>query len=221
VRKALKSWMVAVAMTAAVLAACGRQSKPANRAMNDDLKRDLDMAASSDLNLASQQKAASFPLTEVAQSSAPSPAKTLKKGSGPKATTSKHPTVKATPEPTIVANAEEPTLDVPTTTPSVTTEPAPDPMAPAVPRPSPVPVDPNGGQGARGQNGDGPNPGAGGGGGSILGGIFGVIIRGGVVDGDHCDPRSEGRGRVGRGNFPPGGVMSMPRVPMTVPTRRR
>jgi hypothetical protein len=200
VRTILKSSMVAVAMSAVVLAACGRQNAPKNRAMNDDLKRDLAMAASSGLDLASEQKSASFPITEVAQSSAPSPSTALRKGAGSKATRSKHPTVKASPEASVVQKAEEPEVEVMAQAPSPTTEAAPDPTAPAVPRPSPVPVDPNGGQGAHGQNGGGPSQGAGDGGGSILGGIFGVIIRGGVVDGDHCDPRTDRR-RPGR--YPP------------------
>jgi hypothetical protein len=187
--------------------------------MSDDLKRDLQLASSSSLDLASQQAAASFPLTEVPISSSPSPTKALKKAtSGPKAVRSKHPTVKATPEPTVVANADDPQTEVMQKAPSPTTEQVPDPSAPAVPRPSPTPTIPNGGEGAHGHDGDGPNAGAGGGGrgpstgdgiGGIIGGIFGAILRGGVVDGDHCDPRSEGRIHRPR-NFPqdPGTVIN-------------
>ena len=192
--------MLAVGLSAVVLAACGKNGASPNRAMNDDLKRDLQAASSSSLDLASQQAAKGFALTEIAQTSAPSPAPTVKKGAGPKAVKSKTPTVKAAPDATIDAKAEEPTVEVMAPAPSPTTEPTPDPTAPAVPRPSPTPIDPNGGEGARGRNGGGPNPGAGDGGGSILGGIFGAILRGGVVDGDHCDPRTDGRHRGGRPN---------------------
>jgi len=185
--------MIAVGLSAVVLAACGKNGASPNRAMNDDLKRDLQLASSSSLDLASQQASKGFALTEIAQSSAPSPSPTIKKGAGPKAVKSKTPTVKAAPDATIDAKAEEPTVEVMAPAPSPTTEPTPDPTAPAVPRPSPTAIDPNGGEGARGQNGGGPNPGAGDGGGSILGGIFGTILRGGVVDGDHCDPRGMGR----------------------------
>jgi hypothetical protein len=174
--------------------------------MSDDLKRDLELASSTNLNLASQQAASSFPLTEISQSSAPSPSPALRKGKGPKAVKSKHPTVKASPENSVVANAEEPTVEVIAKAPSPTTERAPDPAAPAVPRPSPMPTIPTGGEGANGRDGGGPNAGSGDGGGSILGGIFGAILRGGVVDGDHCDPRTDGRARRRR----PTGVMPPP-----------
>ena len=194
--KVLRSSIFAVGLSAVVLAACGRNGAPTNRAMSDDLKRDLQLASSSGLDLASHQAASSFPLTEVPISSAPAPTKTLKRAtSGPKAVKSKRPTVKATPEPTVVANAEEPETEVNGKAPSPTTEPVPDPSAPAVPRPSPIPTDPNGGEGAHGRDGSGQNPGSGGGVGAVIGGIFGVILRGGVVDGDRCDPRTEGRGR--------------------------
>ena len=202
-RTVLRSSMFAVGLSAVVVAACGRNSAPANRAMSDDLKRDLQLATTSGLDLASQQRAASFPLTEIPQSSAPSPTRTLKKGAGPKAVRSKHPTVKASPEPTVVANAEEPQTEVMQKDPSPTTEPTPDPTAPAVPRPSPMPTNPDGGEGAHGHGGGGSRPGANDGG--VLGTIFGVILRGGIGDGDHCDPRSDGRGRGRRlpPNMPP------------------
>lgn len=194
-RKYLRSSMFAVGFTAVVVGACGRSGKAADRTMSDDLKRDLQLASSTSLDLASHQSSASFPLTEIPISSTPAPSKTLKRAAGPKAVKARKPTVKARPEPTVVANAEEPQTEISQKAPSPTTESAPDPSAPAVPRPSPVPTDPNGGEGAHGQNGGGQNPGSGNGVGAVLGGIFGVILRGGVVDGDHCDPRSEGRGR--------------------------
>lgn len=214
--------MLAVGLSAVVLAACGKNGASPNRAMSDDLQKDLQLASSSGLDLASQQASKGFALTEIAQSSAPSPARTVKKAAGPKAVKSKTPPVKAAPDNSIEAKAAEPTVEVAAQAPSATTEPTPEPMAPAVPRPSPTAIDPNGGEGGRGQNGTGPNPGAGDGGGSVLGGIFGVIIRGGVVDGDHCDPRTDGRRRGPRSGggygttpvpFPtrPGGIS--PRIP--------
>lgn len=202
--------MLALGASAVVLAGCGKNGSTSNRAMSADLKRDLQLASTSGLDLASQQASKSFPLTEIPQSAAPSRSSTLRRGAGPKALKSKHPTVKATPEASVVANAEEPQVEIMKSAPSPTTEPVPDPTAPAVPRPSPVPTDPNGGMGAHGQNGGGPSPGAGDGGGSILGGIFGAIIRGGVVDGDHCDPRTDGRRR---GRLPTGIVPSFPNTP--------
>lgn len=197
--------MVAVGLSAAVLAACGKNAP--NRALSDDLKRDLQAASTSDLNLASQQAGKGFALTEIGEQSAPAPAKVLKKAAGPKAVRSKAPTVKAAPENTVAAEASQPTTQ------SVAQAPSPEPAstteapAPAVPRPSPTPVDPNAGQGAPGRNGGGSSAGNGDGGGigAVLGGIFGAVIRGGVVDGDHCDPRSDGRhrGRPPYGGYPP------------------
>ena len=214
-RTVMRSSMLAVGLSAVVLAACGKNGASPNRAMNDDLKRDLQLASSSSLDLASQQASKNYALTEIPQSSAPSPALTVKKGAGPKAVRSKTPTVKAAPDASIESKAEEPTTEVMVQAPSPTTEQTPDPMAPAVPRPSPTPIDPNGGEGARGRNGGGPNPGAGDGGGSILGGIFGAILRGGVVDGDHCDPRTD---RRPHGRRPGGGYGT---TPLPIPTTGR
>lgn len=215
--------MIPVALSAVVLAACGRHSAPTNQAMSDDLKHDLDQVAGTSLDLASQQKSASFPLTEIAPTSSPAPSHHLRKASGPKAVASKHPTVKATPEP-VVAEQEQPQTQTVAQTPSPTTAPAPDPSAPpAVPRPSPIPVDPNGGAGAQGRDGGGRSPGAGDGGGSVLGGIFGVIIRGAIGDGDHCDPRTDGRhgrrgGGVYNGGYPPNHPGQIPtRMPGRIP----
>ncbi len=213
VRTVMRSSMLAVGLSAVVLAACGKNGASPNRAMNDDLKRDLQLASSSGLDLASQQAAKGFALTEIGQSSAPSPAPAIKKGAGPKAVRSKTPTVKAAPDASIESKAEEPTTEVMAQAPSPTTEQVPDPVAPAVPRPSPTPINPNGGEGAQGQNGGGPNPGAGDGGGSVLGGIFGAILRGGVVDGDHCDPRRDGR----RGGPHSGGGYGT--TPLPIPSR--
>ena len=211
--------MIAVGLSAVVLAACGRNSAPTDRAMSDDLKRDLQLATTSGLDLASQQRAKAFALTEIPQSSSPSPAPTLKKASGPKAVRSKHPTVKASPEPSVVAKAEDPQTEVMQRDPSPTTEPTPDPTAPAVPRPSPTPTDPNGGEGAHGHGGGGRNRGASDGG-SVLGGIFGVILRGAIGDEDHCDPRRDGPvgGRRPTRNDPQDrGVILRPGIPNRLP----
>jgi len=191
----MRSSMLAVGLSAFVLAACGRNGASSNRTMTDDLKRDLQAASTSDLNLASQQAGKSFALTEIGEQSAPAPAKVMKKSAGPKAVRSKTPTVKAAPENTVAAEASQPTTRAVAQAPSPEPAPTTEAPAPAVPRPSPTPIDPNAGQGAPGRDGGGSTAGDGGGGGigAVLGGIFGAVIRGGVVDGDHCDPRSEGR----------------------------
>jgi hypothetical protein len=208
--------MIPVVMSAVVLAACGRHSAPVNQAMSDDLKHDLDQVAGQGLDLASQQKSAAFPLTEIAPKSAPAPSHSLRKAPGPKAVASKKPTVKAAPEPVVAENTENSQAEAPAApAPSPTVQQTPDPSAPAVPRPSPIPVDPNAGSGASGRDGGGRSTGAGDGG-SVLGGIFGVIIRGAIGDGDHCDPRTDGRGRGRHGgiytpNYPIDPGIGLPR----------
>lgn len=214
--------MIPVLLSAVVLSACGRHSAAPNQAMSADLKHDLDQVTDQGLDLASQQNSAAFPLTEIKPQSSPAPTRTLRKASGPKAVASKKPTVKAAPEPVVAENVDKPQAETATPAPSPTVDQAPDPAAPAVPRPSSIPVDPNGGAGASGRDGGGRSTGTSDGG-SVLGGIFGVIIRGAIGDGDHCDPRTDGRGR-GRGrvynpNFPPDpGSMGTPRrIPSRFP----
>lgn len=214
-RTTLRSSALAIGLTAVVLAACGKNGATANRALSDDLKRDLQLASSSDLGLASQQAAKAFPLTEIGQTSAPAPSVAPRKAAGPKAVKSKTPTVKAAPEPTVTTESPEPQTAVAAQAPAPTPEPVSEPSAPAVPRPSPA--DPNAGAGGQGRNGGGSSAGAGEGIGSVIGTIFGAVIRGGVVDGDHCDPRSDGR-RGGR-RYPPGGYPNsgMPTLPVWGP----
>ena len=211
--------MLPVALSAAVLAACGKNVASTDRAMSDDLKRDLQLASSASLDLASKQSSAAFPLTEVAPPStgqAPTPA--LKRGAGPKAVRSSAPTVKAAPDASVAVEAENPEIAVMEQAPSPTTEQVPDVNAPAVPRPSPIPVM-AGGEGAIGRGGSGPRDNGGMGGGSVLGGIFGVIIRGGGVDGDRCEihdrrGRRTGNGGYGSPNTPnPMGGPASPRGP--------
>jgi hypothetical protein len=198
---------VALLSVSVLAVACGKDA--ARTTVNDDLKRDLDLAASSATVLASAQAANAFSPTEVAPAAAPEIKKTLKKGAGPKAVRSKAPTVKATPEPVEVAEAESPSLMV--TSVASAPESAPDPSVdnsmPAVPRPTPaaIPVSYPSGQGA--DNGSG----AGSGVGAVLGGILGAVIRGGAVDGDRCEIHQ--RPRQGTSTYPPGVYQGIPQQP--------
>ena len=72
-------------------------------------------------------------------------------------------------------------------------EPAPTPVQEApLPSPRPQPVASNGGGSGEGTVGSGAGDiGRG------IGTVIGVIIRGGVMDGDDCDPRTDGRARGG------------------------
>lgn len=103
------------------------------------------------------------------------------------------------------------------------TTPAPEPAAPApevastpnpdagvaVPRPHPVDVSyPSDGQG----NGTATGRGSGIGIGDVIGVIGAVVIRGGVVDGDHCDPRAADP--RARRRIPSGGISINNRIPV-------
>ena len=197
-RTPLRIALLPIALTAVVAVGCSQSSTPSDRQLSDDLKRDLQLASSTSLDLASKQAAAAFPLTEVPIKSSASTSPTVRKAAGPKAVSSKTPTVKATPEPTLAVEAEHTEEQVTVEAPSAVMEPVPEPDAPAVPRPSPVNPAPSG-DGSWGRGGTGSS-----GGGAVLGGIFGVIIRGGGVDGDRCEIHDR-RGRNRRG-----GVYSAP-----------
>lgn len=194
-----------LAIAAIVAAACGKSSTRSDARLNADLERDLKLAQSTSLDLASKQAAAAFPLTEVPIKSSAEPSKSVRKAPGPKAVRSTTPTVKAAAEPAPAVETEPRSdMTAPEPAPSTTTETAAAPDAPAVPRPSPVNPSPAG-DGSWGRGGSGSGGGAGG---AVLGGIFGVIIRGGGVDGDRCEIHDR-RGR----NRPPGGIYSPPSNP--------
>src|SRR5689334_14553563 len=126
----MRSPMLAVGLSAVVLAACGKNGATSNRALSDDLKRDLQLASSNDLSLASQQAAKNFALTEIGQTSAPAHSVAPHKAPGPKAVRSKAPTVKATPTPEVTAEAPEPQTEVAAQTAAPAPAPAPEPAAP-------------------------------------------------------------------------------------------
>ena len=197
--------LLPIAIAAIIAAACGRSSTPSDARLSAELERDLKLAQSTSLDLASKQSAAAFPLTEVPIKSSAEPSKTVRKAPGPKAVRSTTPTVQAAAEPSPAVEAEESQVEMtaPEPAPSTMTETAAAPDAPAVPRPSPVNPAPAG-DGSWGRGGSG----SGGGGGSVLGGIFGVVIRGGGVDGDRCEIHDR-RGR----NRPAGGIYSPPSNP--------
>jgi hypothetical protein len=190
---------ISVLVIATALVACGR--KNSDSASNDDFKRDLQLASSTNLDLAGGKVDPSLLSSlETKPSGAPEAARVVKKGAGNRAIESRTPTVKAAPE-SDVAAAED---TGPTATESVA--PAPEVSEPVAvaPRPAPVNIPASSG-------GDYGNAG----GGVFGGGMGGVVIRGGGVDGDHCQPHG-GSGRRGGGvYFPPGGIF----VPQPVAPR--
>ena len=178
-RKAIQWSMVAVAVAAA---ACSKADSRPPTAMTDDLKRDL--------QLASHTKDIQISPDEVAPKAHQELAVRPKKApDGPKVMRSEHPTVKASATPTEIAEIKTdiPQVQVMASAPAPSETPSSD--APPLARPSPVP--------AQGYPGAEPIPASNTG--SILGGIAGAVIRGGMIgDDDHCDPR--------RGPRPMGGV---------------
>ncbi len=197
----MKTRLVLIGAAGLIVAACSGQSKT----MSDDLKRDLDLASTSDgLALAGTTAKGSQVVSAIERTTPPAPRQVAKS----QRVVKHKPAPKAPPAPVEVQVAElteevVPQLAVETPAPTQT-EPA------ASPRPHPVEMP--AGSGVQVGQGGGSNTGA------ILGGIISVVLRGGVVHGDECDPRTDGRrGRVGtqisinsripviRGTFPGSG----------------
>ncbi len=187
-------------LTAAVLvaAACSPKSDP----MSDELKKDLDVAASSDgLSLATNGR--SQQVVSAIEQAAPAP----KKITASQRAVRRRRAEVGTPA-SVVAEAAVPTSD--TELQSMGDAPvATNDEAPVAPRPTPVATTMPGGNGeGRGGSGVGIGVGVG------IGTIFGVVLRGGGVGEDHCEPPGQrsgarrptiavnGRIPVIRGTFP-------------------
>jgi len=171
-----------LASTALVAVACGKGNTRATSTMSDDLKRDLQLASHTQNIQISPDEITPKSHEELAVKPKSAP-------SGPKVIRAKHPTVRASAAPVEAAETENdiPQVQVMASAPAPSETPTPD--APPMARPAPVP--------AQGYPSTARIPASNGGIGGILGGIFGAVIRGGVVgDDDHCDPR--GPRRTGR-----------------------
>jgi hypothetical protein len=171
---------------AAVLAACSADKKTA---MNDDLKKDLELASSSDgITLAnSSQNAGQQVVSAIERTTPPARQQT------PTTRVRTHkPAPKSPPQ---VVRTKAPAT-VAQTTEEQSVAPAPVDPTPVSPRPQPVAVSyPSGSS-----SGDDGRVSSGGSGvGAVLGTILGAVIRGGVVGGDvdNCDPRTENPHRRG------------------------
>jgi len=177
-----------LAGASAVLAACSGGKKTA---MNDDLKKDLELASSNDgIALANSSGNATQVVSAIERTTPPTRQPTP-------TTRVRHHRVapKAPPQ---VVQADAPATVAETEPQSVAPEPvANDPM-PVSPRPRPVAVSYPSGSSSGGDDGrttGGSTAGA------IIGSILGAVIRGGVVgDDDQCDPRTDGR-RTTRGGI--------------------
>jgi len=168
VRRVIQWTLVPAALVAV---ACGKSSKSAT-AMSDDLKRDIQLASTTQNLRISPDEITPKSKQELA-------VKPKKAPDGPKVIRTEHPTVKAsaTQEQIAEVKTDIPQVQVMASAPAPSESPSPD--APPLARPSAVP--------AQGYPGAAAIPGNGNGGG--VGGIWGAVIRGGVGDDDHCDPR--------------------------------
>jgi hypothetical protein len=172
-------------------------------AAQEDLKRDLQLAASATMDLAGPKVNPALLTLEAKPQGAPEAATTIRRGAGNRAIRSRTPTVRATPELEVAAVDE--TDQVESLAEAPVAEAIDEPVAVA-PRPVPVIVS-TGGAG---------DYGTGSGGGIFGGGMGGVVIRGGGVDGDNCELHRNGRGTRGPIYIPnrpaplPGGSISIP-----------
>jgi hypothetical protein len=171
--------LVSVGVIAGVLVVAACSSKDAG--MSADLKKDLDAAsASNSIDLATSKTPGDQVVSAIERTTPPAPKKIASSQRVAKHTAAP----KGIPAPVEVKKA-----DVSTEVEAQPVETAPAPVDPApLPSPRPQPVASTAGGGDREGRAGGSNIG------SILGGIFTVVVRGGGVDGDNCDPRTEGPG---------------------------
>ena len=169
--------------------------------MNDDLKKDLELASSNDgITLANSSGSAGTQVVSAIERTTPparqqTPSTRVRRHRvAPKAP----PQVVKTEAPATVAESEPQ---------SVAPEPVANDPTPVSPRPQPVAVSYPSGSSSGGDDG---RVSTGSTAGAILGTILGAVIRGGVVgDGDQCDPRTDGRrarGPISINNRLPGRV---------------
>lgn len=207
-----KSYLLIAGAGAVLLAACGGDKKTA---MDDDLKKSLDLASSSDgITLANSSPNASQQVVSAIEQTTP-PAKQQ----APSNTVRRH---KAAPKsPPKVVQTQAPATVTEPEVQTVAQAPVAEDPTPISPRPHPVAVSYPSSPSSGGD--DGRVRSGGSSAGAILGTILGAVIRGGVVgDVDNCDPRTEGHtlpnripvvygGRTGMGGvMRSGGVTNRP-----------
>ena len=177
-----KTYLLLAGAGAVLLAACSGDKKAA---MNDDLKKDLELASSNDgITLANSSDNAGTQVVSAIERTTPparqqTPSTRVRRHRvAPKAP----PQVVRTQAPATVAESEPQ---------SVAPEPVANDPTPVSPRPQPVAVTYPSGPSSGGDDG---RVSTGSSAGAIIGSILGAVIRGGVVgDGDSCDPRTDGR----------------------------
>jgi hypothetical protein len=179
-----KTYLFLAGAGAILLAACSTDKKTS---VNDDLKKDLELASSSDgITLANSSPIAGQQVISAIERTAPAP-----KQKAPSNTVRRHkPAPKATPQ---VAQAQARATVTQNEEQTVAPAPSANDPVPVSPRPQPVAVSYPSGPSSGGD--DGRVSSGGSSAGAVIGTILGAVIRGGVVgDVDNCDPRTDGRG---------------------------
>jgi hypothetical protein len=214
-----KSFLLLAGAGAILLGACSGDKKGS---INDDLKKDLELASSSDgITLANSSPNAGQQVVSAIEQTAPP-----SRQPAPSNRAKTHRAVHKAPPQVVKAQAPATVTEIEPQT--VAQAPVADDPTPVSPRPQPVAVSYPSGASSGGDDGrvnsGGSNVGA------VLGTILGAVIRGGVVGGvDNCDPRTDGRhtsvnnripfptpgrsgGRISRSGVTIGGV-SVGRIP--------
>ena len=184
-----KSYLLLAGAGAVLLAACSGDKKAS---INDDLKKDLELASSSDgITLANSSPNAGQQVVSAIEQTAP-PARQ-------KAPSNRVRTHRAAPKsPPQVVKTQAPATVAQVEPQSVSPAPVSDDPTPVSARPQPVAVSYPSGPSSGGDDG---RVSTGSSAGAIIGTILGAVIRGGVVgDVDNCDPRTDGRARRGAVN---------------------
>jgi len=196
-----KTYLLLAGAGAVLLAACSGDKKAA---MNDDLKKALELASSNDgITLAnSSGDAGTQVMSAIERTTPPIRQQT------PTTRVRRH---RAAPKaPPQVVQAEAPATVAEIEPQSVAPEPVANDPTPVSPRPRPVAVSYPSGPSSGGDDGrvsDGSTAGA------VIGSILGAVIRGGTVgDVDRCDPRTDGRRSRG-------GISINTRIPFPMPGR--
>lgn len=180
------TFAVAVIATLAGREVWARTRQPAPTLDESALNRDLDLAAGVGVSLAPMGGQPLLVAAELAPQGERTNTKAPRAATKPRRRATPSPAPEPDPQPVDAPSVAEDPQGTDVAQASMAGEGAPagdvaDASAPeAMPRPTPNPV-------------SYPTDGRGGG----IGGAIGVILRGGVVDGDHCDPRGTRRRRSG------------------------
>jgi hypothetical protein len=210
-----KSYLLLAGASAVLLAACSSDKKTS---MDDDLKKSLELASSSDgIDLANASNASTQVVSAIERTTPPT------KQQAPSTKVRRHKPAPKSPPQVVQARARATVMQNEQQT--VAQAPVANDPSPVSPRPQPVAVSYPSGSSSGGDDG---RVSSGSGAGVVLGTILGAVIRGGVVgDVDNCDPRSGRHGAVNRqipiiigGRMGTGGILRSGGISNSVPRGR-